>query len=100
MPELHDTILGKRLIEGTIPEIAKQLKRLADNQSDYSKSEWMGKEVQIYPGDTRSKWGKIVGMNEHGVTFLITRYNGTDGEWVVGKHKFIAYSSKLTFMEI
>lgn len=97
--QLHETIMGKRLIEGTLPEIVRQLKRMAEN-IDYDRSEWMGKEVQIYPGDTRSKWGKIVDMNAHGVTFLITKYNGTDGDWVVGKHKFISYSSKLTFMEI
>ena len=99
MAELHETIMGRRLIEGTLPEIADQLKSIADTL-DYDKSMWLGKEVQIYPGDTRSKWGKIVDMNAYGVTFLITKYNGSDNEWIVGKHKFIAYSSKLTFMEI
>ena len=99
MPELHDTTMGKRLIEHTIPEIAKQLKKIAE-KTDYSRSEWIGKEVQIYPGDTRSKWGKIVGMNDAGVTFLITKYEGNDREWVVGKHKFVSYSAKLSFIEI
>ena len=97
--ELHDTVMGKRLIEGTLPEIANQLKKLADNKN-FGKSEWIGKEVQIYPGDTRSKWGKVVGMNDAGVTFLITRYEGSDREWIVGKHKFISYSAKLSFIEI
>jgi hypothetical protein len=100
MPELHNTIMGRRLIEHTLPEIAKQLERIADGKTDYSKSEWIGKEVQIYPGDTRSKWGKIVDMNEHGVTFLITNYTGNDGEWQIGKRTFVAYSSKLSFREI
>ena len=99
MPELHDTTMGKRLIEHTIPEIAKQLKKIAE-KTDYSRSEWIGKEVQIYPGDTRSKWGKIVGMNDAGVTFLITRCNDGDKEWVKGKHKFVSYSAKLSFIEI
>ena len=58
---LHETTMGRRLIESVVPEIAKQLKRLADN-TDYDRSEWMGKEVQIYPGDTYSKFGKIVGI--------------------------------------
>jgi hypothetical protein len=97
--QLHETGMGRRLIEYDLPEIAKQLKRLAD-KTDYNRSEWIGKEVQIYPGDTRSKWGKIIGMNENGVTFLITKYTGNDDHWVVGKRKFISYSSKLTFMEI
>ena len=99
MPELHDTLLGKKLIEGTMPEIAKQLKKLAD-RNDFSRSEWIGKEVQIYPGDSHKKCGKIVGMNDAGVTFLITRYDGHDKDWVVGKHKFVSYSAKLSFIEI
>lgn len=30
MPELHETIMGRRLIEHTLPEIARQLQRVAD----------------------------------------------------------------------
>lgn len=30
MAELHNTVMGKRLIEHTLPEIAKQLERIAD----------------------------------------------------------------------
>lgn len=30
MAELHETIMGKKLIEGIIPNIAKQLERVAD----------------------------------------------------------------------
>ena len=30
MPELHETMMGRRLIEHTLPEIAEQLKRVAD----------------------------------------------------------------------
>lgn len=30
MIQLHETVMGKRLIENTLPEIAKQLKRLGD----------------------------------------------------------------------
>ena len=30
MPELHETHMGVKLIEGTLPEIGKQLKRIAD----------------------------------------------------------------------
>ena len=30
MPELHETLMGRKLIEHTLPEIAKQLKRIAD----------------------------------------------------------------------
>jgi hypothetical protein len=30
MAELHNTLMGKKLIEYTLPEIAKQLTRIAD----------------------------------------------------------------------
>jgi hypothetical protein len=30
MAELHETIMGRKLIEHTLPEIARQLERLAD----------------------------------------------------------------------
>ena len=99
MPELHDTVMGKRLIEGTLPEIANQLKKLAESKN-YGKSEWIGKEVQIYPGDTYEKFGKIVGMNDAGVTFLITQARDGDREWIEGKDKFVSYSAKLSFIEI
>jgi DNA-binding GntR family transcriptional regulator len=30
MAELHETLMGRKLIERTLPEIAEQLKRIAD----------------------------------------------------------------------
>jgi len=30
MIELHNTLMGRKLIEGTLPDIAKQLERIAD----------------------------------------------------------------------
>lgn len=30
MPQLHETVMGQRLIQYTLPEIAEQLKRVAD----------------------------------------------------------------------
>lgn len=30
MPELHETLMGRKLIEHTLPNIADQLKRIAD----------------------------------------------------------------------
>ena len=34
MPELHETLMGRKLIEGTLPDIADQLKRIADALED------------------------------------------------------------------
>ena len=31
MPELHEILMGRKLIEGTLPEIARQLQRIADS---------------------------------------------------------------------
>ncbi len=31
MIQLHESIMGRRLIEGTLPDIADQLKRIADS---------------------------------------------------------------------
>jgi hypothetical protein len=31
MPELHETLMGRKLIEGTLPDIARQLERIADS---------------------------------------------------------------------
>ena len=36
--ELHNTIMGKRLIEGTLPDIAHQLKRIADSLEKLTES--------------------------------------------------------------
>lgn len=34
MPELHETMMGRKLIEHTLPEIARQLARVADAMED------------------------------------------------------------------
>ena len=36
--ELHQTVMGKRLIEGTLPDIAHQLKRIADSLEKLTES--------------------------------------------------------------
>lgn len=35
MAELHETMMGQRLIQGTLPDIAKSLKRIADNMDSF-----------------------------------------------------------------
>jgi hypothetical protein len=39
MPELHETLMGRKLIEGTLPDIAEQLKRIADTMQNRAKEE-------------------------------------------------------------
>lgn len=47
MPELHETLMGRTLIEHTLPEIAEQLKRIADIMEKQKIKELM----QLYPND-------------------------------------------------
>jgi len=61
-------------------------------------NELIGKEVQIFPGDTREKFGKIVEITDGGILFKITRSGSPN--YIVGKLRFIAYSAKLTFQII
>ena len=60
----------------------------------------IGKEVQIYPGDANKKRGNILKVYDHGILFEITYYSGTDGQWVVGKQHYVAFSARLSFREI
>lgn len=63
---------------------------------NYMKETFLNKEVQIYPGDTYSKFGIVRDINENGVVFEITRSNETSN-YKVGNIYFIAYSNNLTF---
>lgn len=57
MPELHETLMGKKLIEGTLPEIALQLKRIADSMDKENKAKYanlstaMAVFIEGYPDD-------------------------------------------------
>ena len=60
MPELHETLIGRKLIEGTLPEIAHQLERIADALE----SKEIKNLITQYPNDAelgeqiRNKWSK------------------------------------------
>jgi hypothetical protein len=47
MAELHETLMGRKLIEHTLPEIADQLKRIADSL-DHSKVREL---IKQFPND-------------------------------------------------
>jgi hypothetical protein len=47
MPELHETLMGRKLIEGTLPDIADQLKRIADNMEKKVKDEDVKKVIDF-----------------------------------------------------
>ena len=60
----------------------------------------VGKEVQIYPGDSNKKRGVLLEASAQGFLFKITYYSGNDKEYEVGKLHFISISKSLSFKEI
>lgn len=65
---------------------------------NYMKETFLNKEVQIYPGDTYSKFGIVRDINENGVVFEITRADSHAYQYnKVGDTIFISYSNNLTF---
>jgi hypothetical protein len=55
MAQLHETLMGKKLIEGTLPEIALQLKRIADSLENKKDVDQINSAFQAfiknYPND-------------------------------------------------
>jgi len=47
MAELHETLMGRKLIEDTLPEMVKQLERIADALEKQKIKELM----DLYPND-------------------------------------------------
>jgi hypothetical protein len=58
-------------------------------------SELIGKEVQLYPGDTYSKYGIIEDWNEQGILIKIT--NSKSEAFKVGKIYYLSHSKNLNF---
>ncbi len=57
------------------------------------------KEVWLFPGDTYKKRGIVVSIDDFGITFKITYYNGSDKQYQVGLLYYITYSSKIVMSE-
>lgn len=55
----------------------------------------VGKEVQIYPGDTYKKWGIVLEVNDNGMLFEITRAESGAPSYSPGSIRFISYSANL-----
>ena len=66
MPELHETLMGRKLIEGTLPDIAKQLERIADalESKEIRTENAITNLITQFPNDTelgkqiRTRWQK------------------------------------------
>lgn len=58
-------------------------------------SEMIGREVQIYPTDTLSKFGTVHQITDNGALFEVTR--SKDPEFTVGETRFVSFSARLSF---
>lgn len=52
--------------------------------------EYIGATIQLYPGDSRYKFGKLINVDNSGVLVKITNSNASDYE--VGKDYYISFS--------
>lgn len=66
MAELHETLMGRKLIEGVLPDIADQLKRIADalENKEIRTKNALNNLIKQFPNDLelgkeiRSRWQK------------------------------------------
>ena len=65
---------------------------------DTMRDEFLNKNVQIYPGDSRKKFGIVVDINKAGVTFKITKSECE--QYMIDDIRFISYSHSLTFRKV
>jgi hypothetical protein len=64
----------------------------------YDKTQYVGKSVRLYPGDTYYKYAVITGLDDLGWTFKITKSSERNGDnWKVGQSYFISHSKSVIF---
>ena len=67
----------------------------------YDAKKYVGKSIQLYPGDTIAKYGKIVDLDDLGWTIKITSTSNNrhyhDYSFEEGEIYFISHSKNLTF---
>lgn len=63
----------------------------------YNKENYIGKEIQLYPGDTYKKWGVIKDIDDLGWTIKITDVEGCGSEYKIDDTIFISHSKSFSF---
>ena len=58
---------------------------------------YVNKKIQLYPGDTYSKFGTITNVDEYGFTIKITEASPNSG-YKKGDEVFISHSNPFTFI--
>ena len=64
----------------------------------YNKESYIGKEIQLYPGDTYKKYGIIENVDDLGWTIRITdMQEGYSSSYKIGDRVFISHSKPCNF---
>jgi hypothetical protein len=64
---------------------------------NYAKENYIGKAIQLYPGDYVSKWGEILNVDDLGWTIKITKVNKANDPYNADDVIFISHSQNFTF---
>lgn len=64
----------------------------------YNKENYVGKLIQLYPGDTTTKYGEILDIDDLGWTIKITKMNGNIRTYSEGDVIFISHSKPFSFI--
>jgi len=60
-------------------------------------TDFIGKEVRLFPGDTHYKFAILINIDEYGYTFKITECH-INGDYTVGQIVFFNHSCKVNFI--
>lgn len=63
----------------------------------YDKQNYIGKNIQLYPGDTVKKYGKILNVDDLGWTIEITNVNSYNNTYTTGDVIFISHSKSFAY---
>lgn len=67
-------------------------------QMRYNKEAYIGKKIQLYPGDTYAKWGEILDVDDLGWTIKITDVKVWRGDhYDIGDIVFISHTTPFSF---
>lgn len=64
---------------------------------NYSKNDYIGKVIQLYPGDYVSKWGEILNVDDLGWTIRIVKVSKENDPYNFNDVIFISHSQNFTF---
>lgn len=63
----------------------------------YDKQNYIGKNIQLYPGDTVKKYGKILNVDDLGWTIEITDVYSCNDTYATGDVIFISHSKSFAY---